>query len=288
MQVLLNWESPRILSQTPGRLDICLYEYFRRDMRAGSLTLEKAQELVDCYLIKLAHVNRGTHLAVGGYRADGRDATNEISFMVIEGMKHVRLAQPMISILTHARTPNGLLVRAAELSALCTGHPIYLNADVLTTQMLGRATLGGPPVTLSLARLATPVGCYEPVIPGLDSGYLHGGYFNMAAIIELVLTNGYSRHYKKKIGPETGNPRTFATFEEFQNAFRAQLAFMMKNFSAASNVFERVLAELLPTPFESSLIGELAWRGENPGKMAAPGTISSQSLGPAPRTRAIH
>ena len=262
-QVLLNWESPRIVSQTAGRIDRLLYPYFVRDLEMGTITHDEAQEILDCYLIKLSHVNRGNHISVGGYRADGRDGTNAISYMLIEAMKRVRFVEPYLSVLIHPRSPDTLLIRAAELSALGTGHPVYLNADVLTTQMLARGAAGGPSVTLPLARSATPVGCYEPVITGLDSGYMFGGYFNMAAVLELVFTNGYSRRYETKIGPETGDPRTFAAFDDFREAYRKQFQFMMKNFSEATRCFERVFAELLPTPFESSLIHDCIERGKS-------------------------
>ena len=262
-QVFLNWEMPSILSQTTGRIDQYLLRYYEEDIRQGTLTEEKAQELLDCYLIKLNHVNRGNHLAVGGYRADGRDAANALSFMLIESMKHVRLAHPFISVLVHARTPEKLLIEAAGLSALGTGHPIYLNADTLTTQMLARGSMGGGPITLGLARTATPVGCYEPVIMGQDSGYMYGGYFNLSAVLELVFTNGYSRRYHKRIGLETGDPRGFASFEALKEAYRAQLSFMMTNFSASTDVFERVLAGVLPTPFESSLIKDCIAKGRS-------------------------
>jgi pyruvate-formate lyase len=128
--------------------------------------------------------------------------------------------------------------------------------------MLGRGTSGGPSITLPLARQATPVGCYEPVIAGLDSGYHYGGNLNMAAVLELVFTNGFSRFYQKQIGLETGDPRTFATFEAFMDAYRKQLHFMIKNFSDASNAIDRVYAELLPTPLESSLISDCIARGK--------------------------
>ncbi|MCK9275264.1 MAG: hypothetical protein M0P57_09250 [Syntrophales bacterium] len=253
-QVLLNWESPRIMSQSPGRIDQYLYKYYRSDIDSGRLSQEEAQELFDCYFVKLNHVNSGSHISVGGYRPDGRDGTTEISYMLIESMKRTRLVEPFFSILVHPRTPEGLLLKAAELSSLGSGHPVYLNADVLTTMMLARGTIGGPCITLQQARKATPVGCYEPVVTGQDSGYMPNGFFNLAAILELVLTNGYSRFYKKKIGLETGDPCTFATFEEFREAYLKQLAYMAKNFSDAGNIFERVFAEVLPTPFESSLI----------------------------------
>ncbi len=262
-QVFLNWETPRMTSTTAGRIDRLLHPYFVRDLEMGVITHEQAQEILDCYLIKLNHVNRGNHIAVGGYRADGRDGVNAISYMLIEAMKRLRLVEPYLSVLIHSRTPDALLVSAAELSALGTGHPVYLNADVLTTQMLARGAMGGPPMTLPLARLATPVGCYEPVVPGFDSGFGPGGALNMAAILELVFTNGYSRRYGTKIGPETGDPRTFATFEDFRDAYRKQFQFMVKNFAEAMRCKERVFADLLPTPFESSLIHDCIERGKS-------------------------
>ena len=262
-QVLLYWESPRSMSQTPGRIDQYLYKYYRNDMDSGTLTAEDAQELLDCYFIKLSHVSYGSHISVGGYRPDGRDGANELSYLLIESMKHVRLVEPFFSILVHNRTPESLLLRAAELSSLGSGHPVYLNADTLTTMMLARAAQGGPCISLPLARQATPVGCYEPVIPGQDSGYMFSGFFNMAAVMELALTNGYSRYYKKQIGPETGDPASFATFEAFRDAYRKQLAFMAKNFSDASNLFEGVFADVLPTPFESSVIDGCIAKGKS-------------------------
>jgi len=254
LQVLLYWESPRSMSQTPGRIDQYLYKYYRNDIDSGELTHKEAQELFDCYFIKLSHVSYGSHIPVGGYRPDGRDGANEISYMLIESMKHVRLVEPFFSILVHSHTPEKLLLRAAELSSLGSGHPVYLNADTLTTMMLARGTKGGPCITLPLARKATPVGCYEPVIPGKDSGYMFGGFFNMAAVMELVFTNGYSRYYNRKIGLETGDPCTFASFDDFKKAYHTQLAHMAKLFNEASNIFEGVFADVLPTPFESSVI----------------------------------
>lgn len=263
LQVLLYWESPRSMSQAPGRIDQYLYKYCKNDIDSGALTAEEAQELFDCYFIKLSHVSYGSHISVGGYRPDGHDGANEVSYMLIESMKHVRLVEPFFSILVHARTPENLLIRAAELSSLCSSHPVYLNADTLTTMMLARGAQGGPCITLPLARKATPVGCYEPVIAGQDSGYMFSGFFNMAAVMELVLTNGYSRYYKKKIGLETGDPSTFATFEELRDAYRRQLAYMAKNFSDASNIFEGVFADVLPTPFESSVIEGCIEKGKS-------------------------
>ncbi|MCK9274157.1 MAG: hypothetical protein M0P57_03615 [Syntrophales bacterium] len=260
-QAILSWEAPRIISQTPGRIDQYLCKYLLDDTERNGLTEEDAQELIECYLIKLNHVNRATHVALGGYREDGRDGTNEITYMLIEGMKHVRLAEPYLSLLVHARTSEKLLQKAGELCSLGMGHPVYLNADVLTTQMLARGSMGGPPVTLALARTATPVGCYEPVISGMDAGYSFGGYVNLAAILELVLTNGSSRHYKKKIGLDTGDPAKFSTFDDLKNAYRKQLDFMLKNYTETSNILEKTLADLVPTPFESALIEDCIANG---------------------------
>jgi formate C-acetyltransferase len=255
--VLLFWETPFQWSVTPGRADQYLHPYYRRDIDEGRLTKEQAQELIDCYCIKLNlnQTNKYHHISVGGFKADGSDATNDLSYMFLEALMHTRLEEPLVGVLVHSMTPDDLLMKACQLCALGTGHPQFINNEVLVSQALARGTMGGPAVTLEHARYACPVGCIELGFPGLDSGY---DYFsaicNLAAAMEFVMTNGMSRCYQRRMGLETGDPRQFESFEEVQRAFRRQVAWMRRIRSITSNVEERIAAELSPTVYESALI----------------------------------
>ena len=261
--VLLPLEQPLGVGHSTGRVDQQLYPYYESDIREGRITKEEAQELLDCYIIKLNQAEfHGGHASVGGVKANGNDATNELTYMFIEAIMHVRLKSPYFDVQIHSKTPDALLIKASQLCSLGTGHPQFVNCEVMASQALTRGTLGGPPITLEHARSAAPIGCCEPVIPGLDSGYSYmGGMCNLAAAMEFVMTNGWSRIYHRKMGLETGDPRQFKSFEEVEEAYRKQVAWFLSNRAIVNNIGERTVAELAPTVYESALIEDCIENG---------------------------
>lgn len=244
-----------------GRMDQYLYPYYANDVSQGHLTKQQAQELLDCYIIKLNHIGDSGSIGVGGVKADGNDATNELSFMFLEAMGHTRMVSPYFAVHVHSKTPDDFLLAACELCSRGDGHPQFLNSDVMTAQALARGSMGGPPVTLEDARSAANVGCLELVIPGKDSGYLYFGSHNLAAALEFVLTNGVRRSDNQKIGLETGDPRQFKSFEEVRQAFRQQLLYMNKKSQIAGIEFEQKIIDLYPTVYESALIEDCIEKG---------------------------
>jgi len=249
-----------------GRMDQYLFPYYESDIREGRITKEEAQELLDCYILKLNYVSNSMQsssgsIGVGGVKADGNDATNELSHMFIEAMMHTRLVDPWFAMHVHSKTPDDLLIKAAQLCSLETGHPQFLNSDVMVTQALARGNMGGPMVTLEDARAASNVGCLELVVPGKDSGYLYIAMHNLASALELVLTNGVRRSDGRKIGVETGDPKRFKSFEEVQEAYRQQVAWMRRNTQMSGNAFERQIIDLYPMVYESALIEDCIEKG---------------------------
>lgn len=254
-RMLVLWETFFAVSHSVGRVEQFLQRYYERDMKAGVLTKEETQELIDCFLIKLSHASHANHVGVGGLKPNGQDATNDLSYMLLEGMAHVRLTEPFMSILVHSKTPDALIMKGCKLLSLGTGHPVFINCDIQVQQMLAR------PVPLAHARAASQVGCYEPVVAGYDAGHYAAGLLNFGAILELALTNGWSRHYNKKVGLESGDPRQFKSFEELREAFRRQASWIMDGIGTAHGVAEQTLAELCPTPYESALIEDCIEKG---------------------------
>jgi len=257
--LLVNWEVARGL--TMGRMDQCLYPYYERDIREGRTTKEAAQELIDCCLIGINYEGEPSPVTVGGVKANGNDATNELSYMFLEGMMHTRLPNPWLSVLVHNQMPDGFLIKACQLSSLGTGHPHFINNDVMVYQALARGSSGGPAVTLEDARSACPQGCGELVIPGKDSGYLFFDMPNLAACLEFVMTNGARRSDGQKVGMETGDPRQFESFEEIQEALRRQMAWLRRNTQIAGTQREQELIDSYPTVYESALIQGCIERG---------------------------
>ncbi len=256
--LLLFWEVVPSLGFSQGRIDQYLYPYYERDIQEGRITRAEVQELIDCYLLagnlEGDPTPSGTPISVGGVKVNGQDATNELSYMIIEGVMHTRLPNPWLSVLVHHQMPDDYLIKACQLSSLGTGQPQFVNSDVIVSQALARGSMGGPTITLEDARNASPQGCFELVIPGKDSGYFYFQMPNLATCMEYVLTNGKRRFDGRQLGVETGDPRQFTTFKEVQKAFCKQLAWMRQGIEKAGNDTERKMIEFTPTVYESALI----------------------------------
>ena len=264
--ILAYWETMAMRGLTPARMDQYLYPYYESDIREERLTKEEAQELIDCFFMKLQDPSWDPeddhffivgdltvpHLSVGGYKADGSDATNELSYMFIEAMMHTRVPQPDLGVLIHSKTPDDLLIKACQLVALGIGQPAFHNSDVIIPALLARGTASGKQITLEDARNATEIGCLEPVLNGIDGGN-QAGHINMPLCLELALNNGVNRVYHKKMGLETGDPKQFKSFEEVQEAYKKQMASAIRDRVILSNTRELSIAEMQPTLFQSAL-----------------------------------
>jgi len=256
--LLLFWEVIPTLGFSQGRMDQYLYPYYEKDIKEGRITKEGAQELIDCYILapnfERDVIPSGTPMTVGGVKTDGQDATNELSYMFIDAVMHTRMPLPWLSVLVHNKMPDELLIKSCQLCSIGTGQPQFVSSDVIVSQALARGNMGGPTITLEDARNASPQGCFELVIPGKDSGYFYFQMPNLAACMEYVMTNGRRRVDKRKLGLETGDPRKFTSFEEVQEAFRKQVAWMRKYIEQMGNNVEQKIIDYTPTVYESALI----------------------------------
>lgn len=267
---ILNWcETPITFAISPGKVDQYLYPYYEKDIQEGRLTREAAQELVDCWLMRytqgvspyIPQAGAAYHMDVGGLKADGSDATNELTHMFIEGMIHTRMVEPNFGVMVHSKTPEELLIKAAQLCALGTGHPMFLNNDLFVENFLARGTLGGPPVSLDLARTSGAIGCNEPHVANYDSEFNVGPFLLLPQMLELALADGWSRYHGKYMGVRTGDPRRFETFEALQDAYLKQLAYFAHHCEIANKNSEITLAQRYPTVYTSALIEDCIENG---------------------------
>jgi len=261
----------------PGRADQYLYPYYIKDLQAGRITEETAQELIDCWFMRhsqyytiwptapggsygtLTPQTPGHHIDVGGLKPDGTDGTNALSHMFIEAMMHTPgMTEPTLGLLVHSKTPDDLLIKACRLTAMGGGYPMFINQDHRVECLLARnEIMDGPPITLEVARTGTGAGCHELVVPNMESGFSFTP-LNLAMVMELVLTNGRRRFDGEKVGIETGDPRQFGTFEQVKKAFARQLKRLVKNGIIASHVYETAL---LPKPFNSAMVEDCIEKG---------------------------
>lgn len=275
-------------SYSPGRVDQLFYSYYKKDVEEGRLTDDKALELIECLYIKFAEntwflsKNAAMYFAgyqpyenicVGGITRDGRDGTNELSYLFLAAKMEVRLHAPSLSVRVHKQSPEKYLTAVAKLAQAGTGFPAIHNDEVTIKMML----ISG--ASIEDARDYCLVGCVEPYIPGKMSKWTDGGHYNYGSAIELALTNGISiMNEKKLLGLQTGNPVDM-TFEQFKNAVKKQLAFCIKNIATACHICERLHEQYTQYPYMSSMIDGCIESGKDITSGGAQLTIGPAFIG---------
>ena len=269
VQMLLQTESSGH-SISPGRFDQYMYPYYKADLDAGRITRAEAQELIDCVWIKLNDLNKCRdaasaegfagyslfqNLIVGGQTAEGLDATNDLSFMCLTATKQVFLPQPSISVRVWNGTPHALMIRAAEVTRTGIGFPAYYNDEVIIPALMSRG------VSLQDARSYCIIGCVEPQCPSKTDGWHDAAFYNMCRPLELVFSNGMDKGVQ--VGPRTGEIESFTTFEQFYDAYKAQMNYAIALLVNADNAIDAAHAERCPLPFESCLVSDCIARGKS-------------------------
>ena len=269
VQLLLQVESSGH-SISPGRFDQYMYPYYKKDIDAGKITLEQAQELLDCIWVKLNDINKvrdaGSadgfagygmfqNLIVGGQNEHGMDATNDLSYMCLEAAMHVPLPQPSISVRVWNGSPESFLMKAAALTRLGTGLPAYYNDEIIIPSIMARG------LTLEDARDYCIIGCVEPQKGAKTDGWHDAAFFNMCRPMEMVFSNGYDKGVK--IGPDTGDVTKMTSFEEFYNAYKTQQSYFIKLLVNANNAIDVAHATRCPLPFQSCMVDDCIGRGKS-------------------------
>lgn len=269
IQQLLQVESSGH-SISPGRFDQYMYPFFKKDLEEGKITREFAQEIMDCIWVKLNDLNKirdaasakgfagyslFQNLIAGGQTPEGLDATNDLSFMCIEATMHVLLPQPSFSVRVWNGSPQEFLMRAAELTRTGVGLPAYYNDEVIIPSLLSRG------LSMSDARDYNIIGCVEPQKACKTDGWHDAAFFNMCRPLELVFSNGMDKGVQ--VGLKTGDVTQMRTFDEFYDAYKKQMNYMISLLVNADNAIDVAHAERCPLPFLSGMIEDCIGRGKS-------------------------
>lgn len=269
VQMLLQTESSGH-SISPGRFDQYMYPFYKKDLDAGKITKEFAQELMDCIWVKLNDLNKvrdaGSaegfagyslfqNLIAGGQDEKGNDVTNDLSFLSIEASMHVMLPAPSLSVRVWNNSPDEFLLKAAELTRTGIGLPAYYNDEVIIPALVSRG------VSLEDARTYNIIGCVEPQKAGKTDGWHDAAFFNMLRPLELVFSNGYDKG--KRVGLQTGDVSQMNSFDEFYDAYKKQVEYFIELMVNADNAIDLAHARRCPLPFQSSMVEDCIGRGKS-------------------------
>ena len=269
--LLLQMESNG-LGTSPGRVDQYLYPFYKKDIGEGRITKEEAQELLECFWVKIEEVKRvydsecardfagyttGLNVTIGGQRQDGTDATNEVSFMCLDAEDHLRVAHPNFTVRYHHKLPDSLLHRACEVIRLGTGMPELMNDEMHIPSLMNRG------VKLEDARGYTNIGCVEPAVPGKTCSWSNAAMFNLGKCLELALNNGKCLLCGEQAGPETGDPCSFTSIQGVMQAYKDQVAYFVKHMIISLNAIDLAHKELVQTPYLSLLVLDCMEKGKD-------------------------
>ena len=247
-----------------------MYPYYQRDIEAGVLKKDFAQELLDSIWVKFNDLNKCRdavsaegfagyslfqNLIVGGQTQDGIDATNDLSYMAIEASKNVLLPQPSFSVRVWNGSPHEFLIKAAELTRTGVGLPAYYNDEVIIPSLQSRG------LTLGHARDYSIIGCVEPQKAGKTDGWHDAAFFNMCRPLEMVFSSG--KEAGLQIGAATKPVEEMNSFTEFYDAYKEQMNYFIELLVNAINAIDTAHRERCPLPFLSAMVDDCLEKGKS-------------------------
>ncbi len=256
----------------PGHIDQHLFPFYQKGIADGTMTHEKAKELISCFWIKFNNqpappkvgitalesgtYNDFTNINIGGIDKNGNNAVNELSYIILEVQEELHELQPGLSIHVSRVTPDEFVMAGAKVIRQGHGYPSVFNPDVYTKELVRQGK------TQEDANEGGCSGCIEVGAFGKEA-YILTGYLNTPKILEITLNNGIDPMTGKKLGLETGDPRTFTTYEQLYEAYHQQMVYFVNMKLAVNNYIERMFSLYAPATFLSLFIDDCITRGRD-------------------------
>ncbi|MGN8897632.1 glycyl radical protein [Flavonifractor sp. HCP28S3_F3] len=245
-----------------GRFDQYMWPFYEKDVLIDkSLSKDEAMELLECLYLKACEVFEVRDqwyatsfagypmweiLIVGGQTPDGKDATNELSYLCLDAADELRTTQPVMAVRVWSGTPEALIRKGCKMIQEGQANPGFFNDDTAMKMAMGKGC------TLEEARDWTIVGCIQPGPGGGGTdGSPDAGYVNMGKMLEFVLYNGVDPKTGKLMGLQTGDPRGFKTVEEFKDALKAQILYHYDLVRTGYNIMQSIHMIRYPVIFAS-------------------------------------
>lgn len=243
-----------------GRVDQYMYEFYKDDIQSGRMNDFQAFELSGCMLIKMSEMMWITseggskffagyqpfvNMCVGGVTRSGQDATNELTYLLMDAVRHVKIYQPSLACRIHNKSPKKYLKKIVDVVRSGMGFPACHFDDAHIKMMLAKG------VTIEDARDYCLMGCVEPQKSGRLYQWTSTAYTQWPICIELVLNKGVPLWYGKQVCPDMGDLNSFKTYEEFEAAVKEEIKYITKWSSVATVISQRIHRELAPKPLMS-------------------------------------
>lgn len=247
-----------------GRMDQYLYPYYAKDKAAGKLDKAFVKELFQCMWLGMAQYqdlyvspagvkfNEGyAHweaVTIGGIDAEGNDAVNELTYILLENKREFPLNYPDLAARIHAGASQEYLEQVAITIGDGAGFPKLLNDEEIIPLLVAKGA------DEAAARDYAVSGCTEVRMPNLDTFTTPCAFLNLGAVMELTLRNGRMAKYGDELLTlATGEPQSFASYEEFEQAFIEQEKFILRQTFRQQYIANRTRPRHFASPLGSAL-----------------------------------
>ncbi|GAB6158184.1 choline trimethylamine-lyase [Desulfotomaculum varum] len=246
-----------------GRLDQYIYPMFKADMEAGRLNKLEAFELLGCFFIKCSEImwlnsavgakyfagyQPFVNCTVGGQKRTGGDATNELTYLIMDAIRFTKVYQPSLACRIHNKSPHKYLKKIVDVIKAGLGFPACHFDDTHIKMMLAKG------FSIEDARDYCLMGCVEPQKSGRIYQWTSTGYTQWPIAIEFVFTRGVMKWCGKKEGLDTGDLDNIKTYEEFDAACKKQIEHIIRLSAIGTVISQRVHRDLAPKPLMSILV----------------------------------
>ncbi len=259
-------------SFNPGRLDQHLFTVYRKEMGEGTISEDYLYDLLGCFWVKFnnhpsppkmgvtaSESNTYTDFCLinlGGVKPDGSDAVNEMSYILLDVIKEMRILQPSSMVQISGKSPDRFIHKALDIIKTGFGQPSCFNTEAIIQELLRQGK------SIVDARNGGASGCVESGAFGTEAYWLTG-YFNLPKVLEITLNNGFDRRTNKQVGQKTGYAHEYKSFDNLLNAFSLQVKYFADIKIRGNNVIERTFASWLPVPFLSLLVEDCILNGKD-------------------------
>jgi trans-4-hydroxy-L-proline dehydratase len=259
-------------SFNPGRLDQHLFPIYKKEMEAGTLEMDRLYDLLGCFWVKFNNHPSPPKMGVtasesstytdfclinlGGVKSDGTDAVNDMTYILLDVIKEMRILQPSSMIQISRKNPDMFIYKALDIIRTGFGQPSCFNTEAIIQELLRHGK------NIIDARNGGASGCVETGAFGAEAYWLTG-YFNLPKILELTINNGFDKRTNRQVGLKTGYAQNYKSFEELMEAFRAQVRYVADIKIRGNNVIEKTFARWLPVPFLSLLVEDCILSGKD-------------------------
>jgi formate C-acetyltransferase len=255
-----------------GRIDQILYPFYEKDIKLNHITRNKVRKLIALLFIKMNEIwnvleeayipgGEGTegkttqNVTIGGVDLEGKDATNELSYIVLDAYSDIRTVQPNFSVRISKKTPKEFLIKTVDyLRDGVLMH--FFNDETIIKTLLNAGH------SLEDARDYGVVGCLEPNAQGKSFGSTFAVQFSGIKCVEFALSNGIDI-FGYRSGIETGDPSLFHSFDDVWNAYDKQVRHFMNQMVRGMEILDKAIAEMVPSPFASVMIDGCIDKGKD-------------------------